>query len=160
MKDVLKLNIQHVRGYRGASAVFLAQQRGEVDGQVIGIASIKVGQPALWKAGALRPLIAFGRTTRFAELPDVPTGRELTNDPKVLRLLDFAESPLFMALPLISPPDLPPERAKALRRGLHGDDARPRLHRGGRQDAAGAQPDRRRSRAQGSRADAIELRPT
>ena len=118
MKDVLKLNIQHVRGYRGASAVFLAQQRGEVDGQVIGIASIKVGQPALWKAGALRPLIAFGRTTRFAELPDVPTGRELTKDPKVLRLLDFAEAPFFMALPLIAPPDLPPERAKALQAGF------------------------------------------
>ena len=28
MKDVLRLNIQHVRGYRGAAAVFLAQQRG------------------------------------------------------------------------------------------------------------------------------------
>jgi tripartite-type tricarboxylate transporter receptor subunit TctC len=118
MKDVLRLNIQHVRGYRGASAVFLAQQRGEIDGQVIGIASIKVGQPALWKAGALRPLIAFGRTTRFAELPDVPTGRELTKDPQVLRLIDFAEAPLFMALPLISPPDLPPDRARALGNGF------------------------------------------
>lgn len=118
MKDVLKLNVQHVRGYRGASAVFLAQQRGEVDGQVIGIAAIKVGQPALWKAGAIRPLIAFGRTTRFHEIPDVPTGRELTDDPKVLRLLEFAESPLFMALPLISPPDLPPERAQILQTGF------------------------------------------
>jgi len=51
-------------------------------------------------------------------LPDVPTGRELTKDPKVLQLLDFAEAPFFMALPLISPPDLPPERAKALGGGF------------------------------------------
>ena len=45
-KDVLKLNIQNVRGYRGAADVFLAQQRGELDGQVVGLASMKVGQPA------------------------------------------------------------------------------------------------------------------
>ena len=113
-KDVLGLNIQHVRGYRGAAAVFLAQQRGELDGQVVGLSSIKVGQPALWQAGALRPLIMFARTTRFPELPDVPTGRELTKDPKVLRLLDFAEAPFFMALPLIAPPALPADRAAAL----------------------------------------------
>ena len=117
-KDVLGLNIQHVRGYRGAADVFLAQQRGELDGQVVGLASIKVGQPALWQAGAFRPLIMFGRTTRFGEFPDVPTGRELTMDPKTLRLLDFAEAPFFMALPLIAPPGLPAERATALQAGF------------------------------------------
>lgn len=113
-KDVLGLNIQHVRGYRGAADVFLAQQRGELDGQVVGLASMKVGQPALWKAGAFRPLIMFGRTTRFAEFPDVPTGRELTKDKDALRLLDFAEAPFFMALPLVAPPGLPADRANAL----------------------------------------------
>ena len=117
-RDVLKLNIQHVRGYRGAADVFLAQQRNELDGQVVGLSSIKVGQPALWQAGAFRPLIMFGRTTRFAEFPDVPTGRELTKDPRALRLLDFAESPFFMALPLVAPPGLPADRALALQNGF------------------------------------------
>ena len=117
-KDVLKLNIQHVRGYRGAADVFLAQQRNELDGQVVGLSSIKVGQPALWQAGAFRPLIMFGRTTRFAEFPDVPTGRELTKDPQALRLLDFAEAPFFMALPLVAPPGLPADRALALQIGF------------------------------------------
>ena len=113
-KDVLGLNIQHVRGYRGAADVFLAQQRGELDGQVVGLSSMKAGQAALWKSGAFRPLVAFGRTTRFPELPDAPTGRELTNDPNKLKLLEFAEAPFFMALPVVAPPDLPPDRAKAL----------------------------------------------
>jgi tripartite-type tricarboxylate transporter receptor subunit TctC len=113
-KEVLGLNIQHVRGYRGAADVFLAQQRNELDGQVVGLASMKVGQPAMWQAGAFRPLIMFGRTTRFSEFPDVPTGRELTKDPKALRLLDFAEAPFFMALPLVAPPGIPADRAAAL----------------------------------------------
>jgi tripartite-type tricarboxylate transporter receptor subunit TctC len=67
-KDVLGLNIQNVRGYRGAADVFLAQQRGEVDGQVVGHSAIKVGQQALYKAGYFRGLIAFARTTRSPEL--------------------------------------------------------------------------------------------
>jgi tripartite-type tricarboxylate transporter receptor subunit TctC len=117
-KDVLGLNIQHIRGYRGAADVFLAQQREEVDGQVVGHSAIKVGQQALYKAGAFRPLIAFGRTTRAPDLPDVPTGRELVKDAKAQALLAFAETPFFMALPLVAPPDLPPDRAKALQAGF------------------------------------------
>ena len=31
-KDVLKINIDMVRGYSGTAPIFLAQQRGEVDG--------------------------------------------------------------------------------------------------------------------------------
>src|ERR1700704_1787509 len=85
-KDVLGLNIQNVRGYRGAADVFLAQQRGELDGQVVGLASIKAGQTALYRSGYFRGLIAFARTTRSPELPDVPTARELTSDPKAQAL--------------------------------------------------------------------------
>jgi tripartite-type tricarboxylate transporter receptor subunit TctC len=113
-KDVLGLNIQNVRGYRGAAEVFLAQQRGEVDGQVVGLSAIKVGQTSLYRAGAFRGLIQFARTTRLPELADVPTGRELTNDPKALALIAFAETPFFMALPLVTPPDIPTDRLKAL----------------------------------------------
>jgi tripartite-type tricarboxylate transporter receptor subunit TctC len=117
-KDILGLNVQNVRGYRGAADAFLAQQRGELDGQVVGLSSVKVGQPALYKAGFLRPLIAFARTTRFPDYPDVPTGRELAPSPKAQAILEFAETPFFMALPIAAPPDLPPERARALQDGF------------------------------------------
>src|SRR5579862_5355686 len=113
-RDVLKLNIENIRGYAGAAAVFLAQQRGELDGQIVGFSSLKAGQSALWKSGFFRPLIAFGRATRLPALADVPTGRELTKDPEGLALIKFAEAPFFMALPLVAPPDVPADRAKAL----------------------------------------------
>jgi tripartite-type tricarboxylate transporter receptor subunit TctC len=113
-KDILGLNVQNVRGYRGAAEAFLAQQRGELDGQVVGLSSVKVGQPALYRDGFLRPLIAFARTTRFPDYPDVPTGRELAPNPKALAMLQFAEAPFFMALPAVAPPDIPADRAKAL----------------------------------------------
>src|SRR5215470_18206271 len=117
-KDILGLNVQNVRGYRGAADAFLAQQRGELDGQVVGLSSAKVGQPALYKAGFLRPLIAFARTTRFPDYPDVPTGRELAANARAQAILEFAEAPFFMALPVVAPPDLPPERARALQEGF------------------------------------------
>ncbi|HEY6254656.1 MAG TPA: tripartite tricarboxylate transporter substrate-binding protein [Xanthobacteraceae bacterium] len=113
-KEVLGFNVQVVRGYPGVAAVFLAQQRSEVDGQINGLSALKAGQMALWQAGAFRPLVAFSRTTRLPELPDVPTARELTQAPKALSLIAFAEAPFFIALPIAAPPDLPPERAKAL----------------------------------------------
>jgi hypothetical protein len=152
-KDVLGLNVQNVRGYRGAADAFLAQQRSEIDGQVVGLSSVKVGQPALYQANFLRPLIAFARTTRFPDYPDVPTGRELATTPKAQAILAFAEAPFFMALPVAAPPDLPPERAPCAAGCLHGHDPRPCLHRGGEPDEPRAKPDRRRSRAGDHRPD-------
>lgn len=123
-KEVLKLNVDIIRGYTGAAPIFLAMQNGEVDGQVIGLSSVRAGQPHLWNNKEVKGLVQFGRTTRLAELPDVPTGRELVSDPNGLALLEFAELPFFMALPFVAPPALPPERAKALQGGfmaMHDD---------------------------------------
>jgi len=113
-KEVLGLNVNVVRGYTGAAPLFLAMQRGELDGQMVGLSSVRTGQRDLWNRKAFRPLMAFGRATRHPEFPAMPIGRELTNDPGALSLMEFAELPFFMALPFAAPPDIPAERAKAL----------------------------------------------
>jgi tripartite-type tricarboxylate transporter receptor subunit TctC len=114
-KDTLHLNIDVIRGYTGAAPLFLAMQRGEIDGQVVGLGSLKAGQKTLWEQNKFRGLIQFGRTTRHRDLPDAPTGRELAaGDPDALALIAFSEAPFYMALPFIAPPGLPADRAKAL----------------------------------------------
>jgi tripartite-type tricarboxylate transporter receptor subunit TctC len=113
-KEALGLNINLVRGYTGAARMFLAMQSGELDGQYVGLSSIKSGQRDLYNRKALRALMAFGRTTRHPEFPDIPIGREMTKDPNILALIDFAEIPFFMALPFAGPPGIPPDRAQAL----------------------------------------------
>jgi tripartite-type tricarboxylate transporter receptor subunit TctC len=113
-RDVLGLNIKLVRGYPGAPALFVAMQNGELDGQVELYSSIRAQQPGLWNNRLVRPLVQFGRLDRLSNLPDVPTARELVSDPKALALLDFAEVPFFMALPLVGPPGIPHDRAEAL----------------------------------------------
>ena len=113
-REVIGLNVNVIRGYTGAASLFLGMQRGELDGQYVGLSSIKSGQRDLWNKGAFRPLMAFGRTNRHPDFPDVPIGRELTGDPTALKLISFAELPFFMALPFAAPPGIPPDRAAAL----------------------------------------------
>jgi tripartite-type tricarboxylate transporter receptor subunit TctC len=114
-KDVLGLKLDVVRGYPGATNIFLAMQRGEVDGQVIGYGSSRAGQRALWEAQKVRPLIQFGRSERLKDFPHVPTGRELAKTPNALALIEFAELAFFMAMPMLAPPDIPADRAAALK---------------------------------------------
>jgi tripartite-type tricarboxylate transporter receptor subunit TctC len=113
-KDILKLNIEIIRGYDSAGEMFLAMQRGELDGQVIGLSAAKIRQPDMWSTGQLRTLIQFARETRHPELPDAPTGRELVTNPDDLALLTYAEAPFRMALPFLAPPGVPADRARAL----------------------------------------------
>jgi tripartite-type tricarboxylate transporter receptor subunit TctC len=113
-REVLGLHVNVVRGYTGAAPLFLAMQRGELDGQMVGLSSVKTGQRDLWNKKAFRPLLQFGRSTRLAELPDIPVGRELAGDAEARALIEFAELPFFIALPFAAPPGLPADRAQAL----------------------------------------------
>jgi tripartite-type tricarboxylate transporter receptor subunit TctC len=125
-RDILGLNVKIVRGYHGAAPMFLAMQRGELDGQMVGLSSARTGQRDLWTKKAFRPLMHYGRTTRLPEFPDVPTGRELTTDRGALALIAFAELPFLMSLPFAAPPGVPPDRAAALQTAFIGmckDDA-------------------------------------
>ena len=113
-KEVLGLNLDVVGGYEGAASMFAAMGKGELDGQVISLNSIVAAQPALWQSKAVRPLVQFGRTTRNPDLGQVPTARELLTDKAALELMEFAEMPLFMALPLLAPAGVPGTRAAVL----------------------------------------------
>jgi tripartite-type tricarboxylate transporter receptor subunit TctC len=113
-KELLDVNTDVVRGFPGANDIWLAMERGEIDGQVIDVSAIMAGRPQMWKDGKLRVLVQFARATRMPEFPDVPTGRELVRDAKDRAYLEFAENPFFMALPFAAPPDVPAERAAIL----------------------------------------------
>jgi tripartite-type tricarboxylate transporter receptor subunit TctC len=117
-REVLGYKLTISTGYSGAAKIFQAMRDGELDGQVVGLNSIRANQPAMWEGGKVRVLVQFGRLTRNPILPDVPTGRELTNDPKALAVIEFAETPFLMALPFLAPPGLPADRAAALQDGF------------------------------------------
>jgi tripartite-type tricarboxylate transporter receptor subunit TctC len=113
-RDILGLSVKVVSGYSGAAPLFLAMQRGEIDGQVVGFSSVRTGQRNLWDQHAFRALMQFGRKTRHPDFADIPTAYELTTDPAARALLNFADLQFFISLPFAAPPGVPSERAKAL----------------------------------------------
>ena len=120
-KEALNLNVNVVRGYTGAAPMFLAMQRKEIDGQFVGISSVKTGQRPMWEKRAFKVPVVFGRTSRHPDFPDVPTGRELTKDPAMLSLIDFAEIPFFMSLPFVGSARHAGRPRQGAAGGLHGD---------------------------------------
>ena len=59
-------------------------------------------------------LVVMGRKTRYPELPDVPTARELAKDAEQRSLIEVLELPYAMSRPFAAPPGVPKERAAAL----------------------------------------------
>ena len=113
-RDILGLNIKVVSGYTGAAPLFLAMQRGEIDGQVVGYSSVRTGQRSLWTGHAFRALVQFGRKTRHPDFADIPTAYELTDDANAKALLNFADLQFAISLPFAVPPGVPADRARAL----------------------------------------------
>jgi tripartite-type tricarboxylate transporter receptor subunit TctC len=113
-RELFGLHLRLVRGYTGAPNIMLAQERGEIDGQITSLSFMKTNRLAQWNAGKYHALLAFGRTTRLKELPDLPIARELVHKPADMALLEFAELPFHVAMPIVAPPGLPPDRAQAL----------------------------------------------
>jgi tripartite-type tricarboxylate transporter receptor subunit TctC len=116
LRDALGLNIKQVLGYPDSPSIFLAVERGELDGRTFDLSSVKAMRPQ-WLApnSGFNILVQFARVTRHPDLPDVPTARELAIDADALALIEFAETPLLtMARPFAAPPGVPDERAKAL----------------------------------------------
>jgi len=117
-QHALGLKYEIVRGYPGAADINLAQQRNEVDGQFADVSFFANNMRDIWEKGGLTPLLQTGRSTRLPSLPDVPLARELTKTPEMRALLEFAEMPFEMALPVAAPANIPKDRASALKKAF------------------------------------------
>ena len=113
-KNVLGLNVEVISGYAGGAAIWLGMLNGELDGQIIGITSVKAEHPELWRDQALRGLVQFGRADRLESFSQIPTGRELAKNDADRALVEFAELPFLTSLPFVAPPNVPADRARAL----------------------------------------------
>ena len=127
LRDWLDFNIKVIPGYTDSGVLFLAIERGEVEGRTTGLSSVKANKPEWLKPnGFARVMVVFGRGTRFAEFPDAPTARELARNEADRNLIEILEMPYALSRPYAAPPDVPPERARALQEAFmatHKDPA-------------------------------------
>jgi tripartite-type tricarboxylate transporter receptor subunit TctC len=127
LRDALGLNIKLIAGYPDGAAIFIAADRKEVDGRLVGLSATQSTHPQwLVPDGNMRILLQFARWTRHQQFPDVPTARELAPSDKARALIGLAELPYRLSRPFAAPPGVPDARAKALQQAfmaVHKDPA-------------------------------------
>ncbi len=88
-------------------------------GRTVDLSTVRSVKPEWLKPdGGFRVFVQFARATRHPDFPDVPTARELAKNEAARALIELAELPYAMSRPFAAPPDLPPDRAKALQRAF------------------------------------------
>jgi tripartite-type tricarboxylate transporter receptor subunit TctC len=119
LREWLGFNLKVVAGYTDSGVLFLAIERGEVEGRTVGLSSVRANKPDWLKPnGFARVMVVFGRATRFPDFPDAPTARELAKNVEDRNLIEIMEIPYALSRPYAAPPGVPPERAQALQRAF------------------------------------------
>jgi tripartite-type tricarboxylate transporter receptor subunit TctC len=111
--------IKIISGYKGGNDVYLAMERGEVQGRCGGLkSSIKSTRPDWFPQHKVSvPVqIAFERDPEF---PDAPALTEFAKDEKTRQVLELVLAPLAMDRPILAPPGTPPDKVAALRKAFH-----------------------------------------
>ena len=121
LRDALGLNIKIISGYPDSNALFLAVDRGEIDGRFVGLSATASSHPEWLAPGSnMLKLVQFARVTRHPQFPDVPTARELALNERGRALIELAELPYRLSRPFAAPPGLPEDRAQALQTRIPG----------------------------------------
>ena len=111
--------IKVISGYKGGNEVYLAMERGEVDGRCGSlVSSINSTRPDWFpqKKVAVPVQIALERDPQF---PDVPSLAELAKDARTKQILQLILSPMAMDRPILTPPGVPADRVAILKTAFH-----------------------------------------
>jgi len=104
-----------VSGYKGGNEIYLAMERGEVDGRCAGlVSSINATRPDWFaeKKVSVPIQVSLARDPLF---PDVPAAGEFAKDERTRQILRLLTAPQEMDRPLLVPPGVPEDRVAALR---------------------------------------------
>ena len=110
-----------IKGYVGGNAIYLAMERGEVDGRADNAWESWKGDRADWvKDGKVNVVVQVG-LTKAPDLPDVPLLIDLAKNSEDREVLMLISSSTTMGHPVMAPPGVPADRVQALRKAF--DDA-------------------------------------
>ena len=110
---VLGTEIKVAAGYKGVGDIFLAIERGELQGAAV-LSSNLAAKPDWLAESKVRVLVHFG-TERSRRWPNVPSIVDVTPDAEHRELLSLYAGKFKATYPFILPPEVPPERAAELR---------------------------------------------
>jgi tripartite-type tricarboxylate transporter receptor subunit TctC len=116
--NLLGTKFRIVSGYPSGGDINIAVERGEVDGRGSDSwASMKSTHPDWLRDHTVNILFQIG-TKREPDLPDVPLWSELGQSDEQHQILEILSGDVAVGRPILTAPDVPPERVRALRRAF------------------------------------------
>jgi tripartite-type tricarboxylate transporter receptor subunit TctC len=118
VKALLGVNFKIIVGYAGGNAINIALERGEIGARGSMVWSlIKKEHPDWVRDGKLFPIIQY-TLEKAPDLPNVPRLVDLASEGDAKAAFELIASTDGMGRPLLTTPDVPPERLAALRRAF------------------------------------------
>lgn len=109
-------NVKVITGYPGTAEIWLALERGELDGYCSGFSSTKINKGHWITEGKIAPIVQFAmKPSEDAYLKGVPLAHELATTEGVRSSVLFITEVGTLARPIAGPPGMPADRTKALR---------------------------------------------
>ncbi len=112
--ELLGMKFKLVGGFRSSADVFLAMERGEVEGICESLDSIKIRRPD-WIATGKVVILFQGGAQPNPELKDVPFVLDFARTDEQKQAIEFLYAGQGIGRPFVAPPDLPAPRLKMLR---------------------------------------------
>lgn len=108
--------IKIINGYPSSTSALLAMKRGEVHGGCgFALSSLKATRAQEWKSGNLIPIIQTGYEKNEDDLKGVPHIYEYAKSDEDKQIMNLIYGTHILGRPISAPPDIPADRAKALR---------------------------------------------
>jgi tripartite-type tricarboxylate transporter receptor subunit TctC len=125
LNDMLHTKLVSIRGYRGSNDITLAIERGEIDGFVGWCwTCMKADKPQYLNDKLVNVFVQFGHDPD-ADAHGVPSSLDLVTNSQDRQVMSLILANLAMSRPFVAPPNLPAERAKALREAFLATAADP-----------------------------------
>jgi len=114
LNELIGTKFKLVGGFPASSDVFLAMERGEVEGICESLDSIKIRRPD-WIATRTISILFQGGAAPNPELKDVPFVRDLARGEEQKQAIEFLYAGQGIGRPFVAPPELPSDRLAMLR---------------------------------------------
>ncbi len=114
LDDILGFKFRIVSGYSSSADVFLAMERGEVQGICESYDSVMVRRPD-WISNGTVTVLFQGGSKPNPKLQGVPFVVDLAQRPEDKQAIEFLYTGQGIGRPYVAPPDLPADRVKMLR---------------------------------------------
>ena len=114
LNGLLGMKFKLIPGFPGSADVFLAMERGEVEGFCESLDSVVAKRPDWIRSGKINVLFQGG-AQRHPDIPDAPLIFDLARNARERTAIEFLYAGQGIGRPFLAPPDLQPGRLQLLR---------------------------------------------